>query len=51
MRKFEMAQEHRGALANDPIITFTDGSYITFTTQETGTGEYGTDINYHKAER
>lgn len=50
MRPFEQAQEHRGAKAHNPVITFTDGSYITFNTEETGTGEYGTDINYHKPE-
>lgn len=49
MRKFDMSREFKGAKANNPVITFTDGSAITFTTQETGTGEYGTDISYHKS--
>lgn len=51
MRPFDMSLEFKGAKATDPAITFTDGSYITFTTQETGTGEYGTHINYHKPSR
>lgn len=49
MRLFEMSQEFHGKKAHDPVITFTDGSSITFITEETGTGEYGTDISYHKA--
>lgn len=48
MRMFDMSREFHGAKAHDPLITFTDGSSITFVTQETGTGEYGTDISYHK---
>jgi len=52
MRPFDKGDEfpdHQKAY--DPLIYFSDGSYITFTTDETGTGEYGLHINYHKANR
>jgi len=35
--------------AHDPIIRFTDGSSIQFVTEETETGEYGTNIVYSKS--
>lgn len=38
-------------LAHDPIVTFTDGSRITFSTQETEVGVYGTSIDYRPASR
>jgi len=30
--------------ATDPILVFTDGSRLRFSTQETETGEYGTEL-------
>lgn len=51
MRPFDMSREFKGVKAHDPLITFVDGSYITFVTKETGTGEYGTQIAYHPAVR
>ncbi len=35
----------KGGYAYSPMIIFTDGTYITFTTQETESLEYGTEIN------
>ncbi len=40
-----------GGKAFDPVIRFTYGSLITFFTQETDVGEYGTDIVYRKRKR
>jgi len=37
--------------AFDPIITFSDGSRITFMVQETEVGEYGVEIMRHVAEQ
>lgn len=36
-----------GSVYHQPEITFSDGSSITFITEETEVGEYGTDIVYH----
>ncbi len=38
----------RGGTCHAPIITFTDGATISFMTEETELGEYGTDIVYTK---
>lgn len=46
MRVFRK-EEFGRSTATDPIIIFTDGSRITFTTQETEIGTYGTAINYY----
>jgi hypothetical protein len=37
--------------AHAPVIHFTDGSSIFFSTEETGAGEYGTEITYVKSEK
>lgn len=39
----------RGESAYMPVIEFDDGTKITFYTQETEVGEYGTDISVHEA--
>jgi len=39
----------RGGTAHGPVITFEDGSRISFYTEETDTGEYGTSIVYTPA--
>lgn len=39
-------REGQGRQAHDPLITFTDGSSIRFVTEETETGNYGTDVVY-----
>lgn len=51
--KVEMnpTDDGRGHKAHNPVITFTDGSKITFVTQETERGEYGTAVVYHNAAR
>jgi hypothetical protein len=50
MRPFDSGgHAYKREKAFDPIITFDDGSSITFSTQETEVGEYGTDITYYKA--
>lgn len=36
----------RGGTAHTPVIEFTDGSKILFSTEETDVGEYGTSILY-----
>jgi hypothetical protein len=36
-------------LMHSPCITFTDGSRITFTAEESDFGRYGVDIDYWKA--
>lgn len=41
----------RGLIAHNPVITFTDGSAIAFTTEETEIGEYGTAISYRRKNR
>lgn len=46
MRPFDSG--HKDA-ATHPVIYFTDGSRLTFYTQETEGGEYGTGISYRKA--
>lgn len=51
MRPFDAGNQGRGETAHDPHIYFTDGSQIWFLTEETETGEYGTEIIYRKAER
>jgi hypothetical protein len=38
-------------VAHDPRIYFTDGTSISFVTEETEIGEYGTDIVYRKKGR
>lgn len=50
MRAFDDGKGDRGK-AHAPVIRFTDGTCITFYTQETETGEYGTGITYHKKTR
>lgn len=40
--------DRRGGKAHRPVIRFTDGSSISFTTQETDGGWYGTSINYRR---
>lgn len=49
MRPFLARPDVSREMAHDPRITFTDGSAITFTTEETETGEYGVSIDYWKA--
>lgn len=46
MRVFD---DGRGCVAHNPMIRFTDGSFIFFVTEETESGEYGTDVVYVKA--
>jgi hypothetical protein len=40
----------RGGKATDPVIRFTDGSYIFFSTIETEHSDYGTEIVYVSAQ-
>jgi hypothetical protein len=40
----------RGGYASAPVIYFTDGSSISFETQETERGYYGTKIDYQKSQ-
>ncbi len=49
MNPFSAGGYGRGETAHNPRIYFTDGSSIAFHTEETETGEYGTDIDYRKA--
>lgn len=51
MRPFEAGEYARMSTAHDPIITFTDGSRIWFTTEETEVGAYGTAIGYAPGKR
>lgn len=51
MRPFEAGEPTRMGMAHDPIIIFTDGSHIWFTTEETEVGEYGTSISYAPGKR
>lgn len=45
----EPARERaRSPLMHKPVITFTDGSKITFTAEESDFGGYGVAINYWK---
>jgi hypothetical protein len=44
-------EESRRGIAHNPVIWFTDGSRIEFSTEETEVGEYGTAISYAKARR
>jgi hypothetical protein len=48
MRPFDASdgKSRKKRTAHNPVITFTDGSAIEFSTEETETGEYGTSINY-----
>lgn len=48
MRPFD-ADDHTRRKAHDPKIIFTDGSSITFNTEETERGEYGVDVLYWAA--
>lgn len=48
MNPFNAGGQGRGTTAHDPEIFFTDGSSIRFITEETETGEYGTEIVYRK---
>lgn len=41
----------RGGTYHTPVITFTDGSSIKFSTEETEVGVYGTDISYRPPPR
>jgi len=45
MRPFDSRMDNKTAY--DPLITLDNGAQLTFTTQETDTGEYGTAISYH----
>ena len=40
----------RGGTSHNPVITFTDGSFIRFETEETEDLLYGTMIVYRKAQ-
>jgi hypothetical protein len=51
MRPFNSRDNGEKGTAHDPHITFTDGSRIWFTTQETEVGEYGTCISYEPGKR
>lgn len=48
-RPFYAGGEGRGRVAHDPHIFFADGSSIRFVTEETETGEYGTEIVYRSS--
>lgn len=47
-RPFPAGDNGRGGVAHNPIIRFTDGSSITFCTEETEVGEYGVEIVYRR---
>lgn len=53
MRPFSSRGNKRrhNTVAHDPLITFTDGSSISFTVEETEVGVYGVDICLRKPER
>lgn len=40
--------DQRGGTAHDPVIVLDDGSFLTFITEETETGDYGVFILRHK---
>lgn len=48
MRAFD---DGRGGRAHAPVVFFTDGSMIWFTTEETDVGSYGTSISYRPKRR
>ena len=50
MQPFQ-ARPNEGRLspvAHDPVIWLDNGAHLTFTTEETECGVYGTSISYHK---
>lgn len=51
MRPFDSGHVSYGKIAHDPVIHFTDGSCVSFVTEETEVGVYGVDIVYRKAGR
>lgn len=49
-RRFQGRRSVRGRgrqVACDPIIILDNGSFLSFTVEETDSGEYGVCINYH----
>ena len=50
MNPFERGLHQARGVAHNPRIVFTDGSSITFSTEETEVGEYGTAIEYWKGD-
>lgn len=42
------SDDGRGGTAYSPVIRLEGGAKLRFVTQETETGEYGTEIVYHK---
>lgn len=37
-------------VAHDPIIIIDDGAFLSFTVEETDSGEHGVRVNYHPRE-
>lgn len=46
-RTFDRGRAGERCVAHDPIITLDNGATLTFSTEETETGEYGVRVLYH----